>query len=52
MQLIGSPFDEDLLLQVGAAYQAMTSFHQRQPKPSAPVLGAATPNSQTVIKDS
>jgi aspartyl-tRNA(Asn)/glutamyl-tRNA(Gln) amidotransferase subunit A len=33
MQLIGRPFDENLLLQVGAAYQALTPFHLRQPNP-------------------
>ncbi|MDT5081694.1 MAG: aspartyl-tRNA(Asn)/glutamyl-tRNA(Gln) amidotransferase subunit [Mycobacterium sp.] len=33
MQLIGRPFDESLLLQVGAAFQAMTAFHLRQPHP-------------------
>ena len=32
MQLIGRPFDESLLLQVGAAYQSMTAFHLRQPR--------------------
>lgn len=31
MQLIGRPFDESLLLQVGAAYQAATGFHLREP---------------------
>jgi aspartyl-tRNA(Asn)/glutamyl-tRNA(Gln) amidotransferase subunit A len=31
MQLIGKPFDEATLLRVGAAYQALTDFHQKAP---------------------
>ena len=31
MQLIGKPFDEATLFRVGAAYQALTSFHTQAP---------------------
>ena len=31
MQVIGKPFDEAQLFQVGAAYQAITEFHRRAP---------------------
>ncbi len=31
MQVIGKPFDEALLFQIGAAYQAVTEFHCRAP---------------------
>ena len=31
MQLIGKPFDEATLFRVGAAYQALTSFHREAP---------------------
>ena len=32
LQLVGRPFDEALLLQVGAAYEAATPWHRRRPK--------------------
>lgn len=32
MQIIGRPFDEAFLFQVGAAFQATTDFHKRAPK--------------------
>jgi len=32
MQLIGKPFDEATLFQAGAAFQAMTNFHQQSPE--------------------
>lgn len=35
MQLIGRPFDEDRLLQVGHAYQQATDWHRRRPPGSA-----------------
>jgi aspartyl-tRNA(Asn)/glutamyl-tRNA(Gln) amidotransferase subunit A len=31
MQLIGRPFDEAVLLRIGAAFQRVTDFHQRRP---------------------
>jgi aspartyl-tRNA(Asn)/glutamyl-tRNA(Gln) amidotransferase subunit A len=31
MQVIGKPFDEALLFQIGAAYQAITEFHRLAP---------------------
>jgi aspartyl-tRNA(Asn)/glutamyl-tRNA(Gln) amidotransferase subunit A len=31
MQLIGRPFDEAMLLRIGAAFQRATDFHQRMP---------------------
>ena len=32
MQLIGRPFDEAMLLRIGAAFQRATDFHDRVPK--------------------
>jgi aspartyl-tRNA(Asn)/glutamyl-tRNA(Gln) amidotransferase subunit A len=34
MQLIGRAFDEATLLRLGAAFQRVTDFHERVPKPS------------------
>ena len=34
MQLIGRPFDEAMLLRIGAAFQRATDFHDRVPKPA------------------
>jgi aspartyl-tRNA(Asn)/glutamyl-tRNA(Gln) amidotransferase subunit A len=34
MQLVGRSFDEAMLLQIGAAFQRATDFHERVPKPS------------------
>jgi aspartyl-tRNA(Asn)/glutamyl-tRNA(Gln) amidotransferase subunit A len=34
MQLIGRPFDEAMLLRLGAAFQRATDFHDRVPKPA------------------
>jgi aspartyl-tRNA(Asn)/glutamyl-tRNA(Gln) amidotransferase subunit A len=32
MQLIGSSFDEAMLLRIGAAFQRATDFHNRAPE--------------------
>ena len=32
LQMIAPPFREDLLLQVGAAFEAVTDFHTRKPQ--------------------
>lgn len=32
MQLIGRPFDESVLLRIGAAFQRATDFHERRPE--------------------
>jgi aspartyl-tRNA(Asn)/glutamyl-tRNA(Gln) amidotransferase subunit A len=34
MQLIGRPFDEAMLLRIGAAFQRASDFHERVPKPA------------------
>jgi aspartyl-tRNA(Asn)/glutamyl-tRNA(Gln) amidotransferase subunit A len=34
MQLIGRSFDEAMLLRIGAAFQRVTDFHDRVPKPA------------------
>jgi aspartyl-tRNA(Asn)/glutamyl-tRNA(Gln) amidotransferase subunit A len=34
MQLIGRSFDEAMLLRIGAAFQRVTDFHERVPKPA------------------
>src|ERR1700687_1206052 len=34
MQLIGRSFDEAMLVQIGAAFQRVTDFHERVPKPA------------------
>jgi aspartyl-tRNA(Asn)/glutamyl-tRNA(Gln) amidotransferase subunit A len=34
MQLIGRSFDEAMLLRIGAAFQHVTDFHERVPKPA------------------
>lgn len=34
MQVIGRPFDEAMLLRIGAAFQRATDFHSRVPKPA------------------
>jgi aspartyl-tRNA(Asn)/glutamyl-tRNA(Gln) amidotransferase subunit A len=31
MQLIGRPFDEEVLLRTGHAYQCVTDWHRRAP---------------------
>jgi aspartyl-tRNA(Asn)/glutamyl-tRNA(Gln) amidotransferase subunit A len=39
MQLIGLPFEEAMLLRIGAAFQRATDFHDRVPK-SASAMSA------------
>jgi aspartyl-tRNA(Asn)/glutamyl-tRNA(Gln) amidotransferase subunit A len=34
LQLIGKPFDEAMLLRIGAAFQRVTDFHLKMPEPS------------------
>ncbi len=34
MQLVGRSFDEAMILRIGAAFQRVTDFHDRVPKPA------------------